>query len=171
MILPAQELMPIVCAALQRGQRVRLTATGSSMHPFIRDGEVVEIAPLEGGPAFGAIVLARTPGGRYVIHRVVRVWGCSVWLRGDAQLQSQGPLSWESVLGQVITTNRQGRAPELAQGYWRLAGCAWTITHPIGVTVCLFAGGLRRAISKACRWGRKVTGTGSQTRQHLAGRN
>jgi hypothetical protein len=163
MILSAQELMPIVCAALQRGQRVRLTATGSSMLPFIRHGEVVEIAPLEDGPAFGDIVLARTPGGRYVIHRVVSIRGCDLWLRGDAQLQSQGPLSHESVLGQVITTSREGHTRGLAQGRWRLAGRTWAATHPVGVIGCLVAGGLRRRTAAACRWGRKVAGTLSRT--------
>ena len=153
MILPAHEVMPIVCGALQRGQHVRLTVTGSSMRPFIRHGEVVELAPAEGAVAFGDIVLARVPGGPYVIHRVIRVRGCDVWLRGDAQFRRQGPLPGEAVLGRVVTAGGQGRTRELARDGWRLAGRAWALTHPVGMTVRWVAGGLRRGISKVCRWG------------------
>jgi len=70
-IVSARELMPVVRGALGRGQRVRLTVSGSSMAPFLGDGDTVEIEPLAGLPREGDIVLVECSAERYVVHRVV----------------------------------------------------------------------------------------------------
>ena len=81
MILPSRELMPIVRAALERGQRVRMTVTGGSMFPFLRDGDVVELEPAL-TLRLGDMVLVQTDSSdvieRYVLHRIVR------WVDGAA---------------------------------------------------------------------------------------
>ena len=58
---------------LQRGCHVRFRATGTSMHPTIRDGEVVTVAPAsEDAFAVGDVLLCRF-GRRPTAHRVVAV--------------------------------------------------------------------------------------------------
>jgi len=93
MIVDAHELMPIICSALQRGQHVRLTATGGSMRPFMHNGDVVELEPLDSLPARGDVVLVRcgSERERYVLHRVVRVESEKLFIRGDAQEYCEGP--------------------------------------------------------------------------------
>lgn len=95
--------MPIIIAALGRGQQVRLTVSGGSMTPFICDGDVVELEPILSPLQPGDVVLAQSAAGYHVIHRIVRVVEDSVWLRGDAQEQCEGPLPRQVVLGRVIT--------------------------------------------------------------------
>ena len=70
MIVHARELMPVILAALQRGQHVRLTATGGSMRPFLHNGDVVELEPLDSLPVIGNVVLVRCGSDRerYVLH-------------------------------------------------------------------------------------------------------
>lgn len=129
--------MPVVLAALGRQQRVRLTVTGSSMFPFIRGGDVVELEPLKRPPVAGDLVLARCPatpaGERYVLHRVIRVQGGNYFLRGDAQKDSEGPFSRGDLLGLAIKVHRRGRALRIDRGLWRRLGLAWNRCAPLNL--------------------------------------
>jgi signal peptidase I len=134
MILSARELMPVICAALQRNQRVRLTVTGSSMFPFIRSGDVVELEPLHGLPGIGDVVLARCPTGeRYVLHRVVRWNGEAFFLRGDSQRDWEGPFTRGDLLAKGAVRYRHGRGRRLDRGLWRLLGLTWNRGAPMNV--------------------------------------
>ena len=61
MIVPAGELIPVIADAVARGQTVRMTVSGHSMRPFIRNGETVDIEPPVGTLEVGDVVLAETP--------------------------------------------------------------------------------------------------------------
>jgi hypothetical protein len=133
-IVPARELMPVIRAALLRNQHVRLTATGSSMFPFIRGGDVVELEPLLLPPVVGDLVLAQCPvcseGERYVLHRVIRILGEEIFLRGDAQQDCEGPFRQGDLLGRATLRFRHGRVRRLDQGIWRHLGLAWNRCAP-----------------------------------------
>jgi signal peptidase I len=63
----------LVEEALAAGTVVRFRAEGTSMHPTIRDGEVVTVAPSSGDAfAVGDVLLCRF-GRRPTAHRVVAV--------------------------------------------------------------------------------------------------
>jgi hypothetical protein len=135
-ILPSRELMPVVRAALTRGQRVHMTVTGTSMWPFLRNDDVVELEPAR-TLRLGDMVLVQTdpPGAaeRYVLHRIVRMRGGAAFLvRGDAQPHCEGPFAQDAVLGLVTTVWRHGRTRNMDRGPWRLAGLAWAWTSPVG---------------------------------------
>ena len=156
MILPSRELMPVVRAALKRGQRVRMTVTGSSMLPFLRDSDVVELEPAS-APRLGDMVLVQTdpPGAAesYVLHRIVRIDGGAAFLiRGDAQDYYEGPFTPDAVLGRVITVWRNGRARALDRGLWHLAGLAWARTSPLGFFLLQLAIPLWQLGRRVQRW-------------------
>ncbi len=134
MILPSRELMPVIRAALERGQGVRMTVNGSSMTPFIHDGDVVELKSVCCLPAVGDIVLAQSPGpdGRYRVHRVVRLEGDRFFLCGDAQKQWEGPFTRRDVLGKAVVSYRHGRRRVMDCGPWRFAGLMWARYGPLG---------------------------------------
>jgi hypothetical protein len=116
MFIPARELMPILRAALARGQRVRMTVSGRSMWPFIRDGDVVEIAPPPPGLTLGAVVLAQLPDERYSLHRLVARSGAAWVLRGDNNGAPDGVAPRERVMGVVMAVERNGRAARFGLG-------------------------------------------------------
>ncbi len=97
--------MPVIVAALERGQRVRLTVNGGSMTPYICDGDVVELEPIRTPLEPGDVVLAQSAAGHYVIHRIISIEGEGVWLRGDAQEQCEGPFPCQAVMGRATTVN------------------------------------------------------------------
>jgi hypothetical protein len=137
MIIPARELMPLIRLALERQQHVRLTATGSSMFPFIRSGDVVELEPLPPQPVAGDIVLAQCAAvsgvERYVLHRVVRIEGEVFFLRGDSQPYAEGPFTPQDILGRVTRIFRHGRSHRLNSGFWRYFGLSWNRSAPLNL--------------------------------------
>jgi signal peptidase I len=148
MNVPARELMPLIRAALARNQHVRLTAMGSSMFPFIRGGDVVELEPMHSRPVAGDLVLAQRPAGpegaEYVLHRVVRVNGEAFFLRGDAQPDCEGPFTPGDILGKVTRIYRHGRVHRLDHGIWRHVGLAWNRCAPLNLWLFQLTRRLRR---------------------------
>lgn len=129
-VLPAAAVMPLVTEALGRGQRVRLTATGSSMLPLLRPGDTVELAPLDGPPVLGAVVLV-VLADRAWLHRVARLSGDTVWTQGDATRRHDPPVPLGAIHGQVVAVWRKGRALGDQTGRWRLAGRLWQLCQPV----------------------------------------
>lgn len=158
MIVPCREFMPVIRSALERGQRVRMTVNGSSMLPFVRDGDVVELEPVHSSPRVGDVVLLRCSGERYVMHRVVRKEGDALFIRGDAQPRSEGPFAPRDVLGRISLSQRNGHTRALDRGVWRFAGCAWILCAPSGLLLLRLTAKFRRIGGKARRaWRRMVT--------------
>ncbi|MGI6292874.1 MAG: hypothetical protein GX281_02065 [Bacteroidales bacterium] len=108
-----------VAEQLALGHAVRMRARGNSMLPFIRDGRDVLVLGKPGEDSFrrGRLVLARLEEDRYVIHRVVKVQGGMLWLRGDGNLKVYEMCSRAEVLAEITEVVRNGRS--IRQGSWR----------------------------------------------------
>lgn len=135
MNVPSRELMPVICAALKRGQCVRMTVNGSSMLPFIYDSDVVELEPIHSLPTKGDIALVQCSEDRYVMHRVVRVEGETLFLRGDAQLHCEGPFTFQNISGKVTMSLHNGFARTHNRGIWRLAGLLWIRIYKVALYI------------------------------------
>jgi signal peptidase len=97
-----------------RGRRLRLRIRGASMSPTLRDGDLVEVRPVE--PAqlrVGDLVLFKTQQGDLLVHRCVtksdengQVWFTT---KGDASPSFDSPIGPEQVLGRVNLILRKRR--------------------------------------------------------------
>ncbi len=79
--------------------------SGQCMEPLIIDGDRVSVAPCQGSPGLGDIVLARTPDQELVCHRILGRSGDDYLLAGDRtlRLDTHPP---ETVIGRVIAVHR-----------------------------------------------------------------
>ncbi len=113
----------LISDCLKNGQIVRFRASGNSMHPTIRQDEVVVVTPVEAAHlALGDIVLSRC-GEKLTAHRLVRfdkenrtgaTSACTkrrsmYILRGDACNASDLPIAASRIVGKVIAVERRGR--------------------------------------------------------------
>lgn len=71
---------------VNEGVCVTLPVDGRSMLPFIIGGRESVILQKPLLPKVGDVVLAWVEGGRYVIHRIIRIEGENVTLMGDGNL-------------------------------------------------------------------------------------
>ena len=141
-------LLELMSATLRRGACFRFTARGFSMDPFVRDGDVLTVAPARGRPALGRVVAVRDPvTGRLVVHRVVARGPGGVLVRGDGAGQADGVAGPGDVLGQVVAVERRGRRVRLGCGPERRAVSALSRA---GLLVPLVAAArrARRALSR-----------------------
>lgn len=129
---------------LERGNSVRFRANGESMNPAIRDGEAVHVFPMNAAPIDvvpmdaaptstspvsaeptgargdsirpGEVVLAVGPAG-FKAHRVLcfRSDRNLYIMRGDSVQTEDTPVSFEQILGRVLTMERQGWGVRLAR--------------------------------------------------------
>ena len=130
---------------LGQGGSFQFRARGSSMTPFIRDGDLLTIAPVDpAGLRIGDVALYHTERDRVVAHRIVgrttQVGELVLETRGDARLASDSSLPAARVLGRAVRLRRGDRVYRLDRGPWRLAARLWVAVHP-----------LRRALARLVR--------------------
>ncbi len=69
---------------ISEGREVRLKVRGTSMRPFLQEGDFIILSPLaDTGPMPGAIVLFRHDG-KHILHRLVERNGENLTLQGDS---------------------------------------------------------------------------------------
>ena len=133
---------------LRRGDSFQFRAHGLSMTPFIRDGDLLTIAPVDAAELeIGDVALYRTRRDRVVAHRVVgrTAEGGELLLetRGDARLASDGPVPAEGVLGRAVRVRRGRRSYRLDRGLWQLAARFWITVHPLRCTAARLVRGTK----------------------------
>jgi hypothetical protein len=140
---PAQ--IDLMQAVLARGRSFRFRARGWSMTPFIRDGDVITIAPAQPpdrNPRLptsssqsardltkarncdvGRVVaFVSTPSRRLVVHRIIGRYNSGFFIQGD---NLSGPVTEtvgvEDILGRVVRIERGSRRIWLGLGPERYA--------------------------------------------------
>ena len=71
---------------VEDGVSVTLPVDGRSMLPFIIGGRESVILQKPLAPKVGDVVLAWVEGGRYVVHRIIRIEGKNITLMGDGNI-------------------------------------------------------------------------------------
>jgi hypothetical protein len=143
-----RHLGPLLDELIKDGKRVRLTVSGSSMFPFIRDGDVVEIEGLNSKIRVGDVLLVRKNEETYVLHRVVKIEKDKFFLRGDYSSCLEGPFRKEDVVARAVIRYCGGKIYDLSRGCYRLAGMVWARTFPINLYTIRLLGFLRRVFRK-----------------------
>lgn len=90
------------------------------MVPFVRDGDIVTVAPLaERPPDIGDVISYRRSTGSsrvLVIHRVVGIHASHVAVLGDGNGRQAEVVSTTEIIGRVIRLERNGRDIRLGLG-------------------------------------------------------
>ena len=95
----------------RKGSPITFRARGFSMSPFIKDGDVLTIFPLNGiSPGLGDVAAYIHKGtGMPFIHRVVGKKGNTYLLKGDNATETDGLISESNILGCIRMVERRGR--------------------------------------------------------------
>ena len=112
----------VAIGLLRQGYGVRFYAKGLSMHPTIKDGEMITVEPVVASQVKRGNILLYHNGRSLVAHRVVRianktslldlqssVLGTFFILRGDACSSCDEPVQADQALGRVVCVERNGR--------------------------------------------------------------
>ena len=121
-------LVGLMRAVLARGRSFRFRAKGWSMSPFIRDGDVITIAPSGRKPkapvrGIGQVVAFVSPvNERLVVHRIIGRHQSRFLIQGD-NLPGlvADTVRLDDILGRVVRIERGGKRVWLGPGLERYA--------------------------------------------------
>jgi signal peptidase I len=143
--LSGTALKEFLQAVLAKGASVRFKARGFSMHPFIKDGEVVTVSPVTGGRLYAGDVVAfcHPDSGRLVVHRIIKKNAQGFILRGDNCAEADGLVPAASIVGLVTEVGGNSRIiwpgwrperlfPALLSRYHRLQPLGYRIRQALG---------------------------------------
>jgi signal peptidase I len=127
---PPQLFAEVCTDLLKQGFSVTFRAPGWSMHPTIRDGEIITAEPVAPGRLkWGEIALYRV-GEALLAHRVVglrRRDGCpQLLVRGDAPGAQDEGVTAGQILGRVVCTVRGHKSLRLSTATARIL---WLVRH------------------------------------------
>ena len=102
-----QDFLDIAGEILNREQQFSFRALGTSMSPFIKNGDAVTIQR-DQNPGVGDVVLLKTDEGRLYLHRVVKKVESGIVTRGDASFDEDGFTPCRNILGKVVKVSGEG---------------------------------------------------------------
>ena len=118
--LDTKAFLDAVTQLLQQGQtNVTVPVRGSSMVPFLHDGDTVYLDPTPEKLKKGDVVLYTREGGDYVLHRIRKI--CrdgSLVLVGDAQQLLEQLPNRSSVCGIAVAARHKGRLINRRSLHW-----------------------------------------------------
>jgi hypothetical protein len=125
-------LLPEIVKMLDEGHTVTLRLRGYSMRPFLEDNRDKALLTKAIDPKVGDPVLAEVGPKHFVLHRIVKIEGDAVTLRGDGNLGDEH-CRLQDVKGAVIGFYRKGRTTlDRTDGRkWRTYSYIWMHLYPI----------------------------------------
>lgn len=127
-----KNIYPVINEILEMGYGTRITVTGSSMHPFLRDNiDSVELYALDNNSiGRGDIILILRDSGEYILHRVLFKKNNYFYIAGDSQCWTEGPIRENQVIGIVNTIWRRDKKIQCSNLMWRTISILWVYTFP-----------------------------------------
>lgn len=126
------EFIPEIVKLLDEGHTVTLLLRGYSMRPFLEDGRDKALLVKAKALSVGLPVLAEVGERKYVLHRIVRICGDEVTLRGDGNIAVEH-CRVSDVKGEAIGFYRKGRTVmDKTNGMkWIVYSFFWTRLLPV----------------------------------------
>lgn len=131
------------------GGRIRFRAHGTSMRPFIYDGDLLEVHPCDpGGLQAGDIILYQTRFDGILAHRIYKIKDASgkksFLPQGDANPSPDGWITPDQILGKVVIIIKQNRQWRIDTPLFRITGKLWRRMYPLVKKIYLYIAPLRQ---------------------------
>jgi len=119
--LSGQVIIELIKAVHEKGRPFRFCAKGFSMSPFVKDEDMITVAPVKKFPVrLGDIVAFVHPETkRLVVHRTIKKKGDYFVIRGDNAPSEDGIIPAANILGRITKVEREGRKVFLGLGLER----------------------------------------------------
>ncbi len=130
-------MMPVIRKLLENDKSVRISVTGNSMYPFLRENkDSVELITCS-FPEIraGDIILIQRDDSAYVLHRVIFKKKEYVYINGDAQRSLEGPIRKDQILAKVTTVWRKGAEIPVNNILWKTLSFLWFCMLPFRKTI------------------------------------
>ncbi len=126
------EFLLHVCELVNQGHTVSIRARGNSMRPFVESDRDVAVLTHSDTYSKGDVVLAEISPGHYVLHRIDRIDGNKVTLRGDGNPYGTEHCMMSDIKAITCQFIRKGKTWNLQTSqFWKLYSKFWVSMLPI----------------------------------------
>lgn len=102
------QLLPVMDEMLENGMEVTFVTNGISMLPLLRDKDSVTIKKSDVYKK-NDVVLFKRLDSAFVLHRIIKIDGETVFTEGDSLCGKDEPINKEQILGKATAFIRQGK--------------------------------------------------------------
>ncbi len=143
------DFFPVVEELIRGGGQVKITVTGNSMYPMLRDraDSVVLTAPPQKLKRF-ELPLYRRENGKYVLHRILKIKNGMYTMCGDNQTTLENDVAREQIVAVAKEFCRNGKTISCTNPLYRLAAALWGVLRPFRPQLLHFYLKLRKITSK-----------------------
>lgn len=129
---PNHIFLPEVLKYVNQGKNVTINLRGISMRPFLEDGRDKAVLIKPNNIKVGDAVLAELENKFYVLHRIIKIDGDKVVLRGDGNLGNEY-CRLKDIRASVLGFYRKGRTTiDYTTGIkWKLYSLVWMRLYPL----------------------------------------
>ncbi|QAA34509.1 S24/S26 family peptidase [Clostridium manihotivorum] len=144
--IKSEVLFPVIRGILDEGRSARITVTGMSMYPFLRENiDSVELSNTNPKTIKkGDIVMVLRDTNEYVMHRVIKVEEGCFYMVGDAQEDIEGPLRFNQVFAKVNAIWRQDKRIDVENSVLKFMSRIWLVLRPFRIDIIKGYRALRR---------------------------
>ncbi len=130
-LAPMEQLYELMLPQLEGGGSVRLTVSGSSMHPMLRHRLDTVVLKACDAVARGDLIFYRREDGRFVLHRIVRVKMAEEFVcSGDNQYEPERVMR-QQVIAKMTEFTRAGKVYRADHAGYRLYVAIWVWMFPV----------------------------------------
>lgn len=150
-LVKSELIFPVIKEILDKGTSARITVTGMSMYPFLRENiDSVELSKVKFPDIRrGDIVMILRDSKEYVMHRVIKVKENCFYIVGDAQQFIEGPLRMDQIFAKITAVWRKDKKIDCLNIWWKLLSELWLILLPFRGFIIKSYGKLSRLIREA----------------------
>ena len=124
--------LPQVVSLIEEGHRATIVARGNSMRPFIEDVRDKLVFGQVDSLSVGDVILAEVTKGHFVCHRIERLEGDVVTMRGDGNVVGTETFPRSQVRAKLVQVVRKGKTYTLAtSSTWKVYSAIWPKLLPI----------------------------------------
>ena len=120
------DFLPQVVDLIKEGHEVTLLARGNSMRPFIEDGRDKLVFGKVDKLSVGDVILAELRKGVFVCHRIEKIEGGTVTMRGDGNTVGTETFPKERVHAKLMRIERLGKIYDMKTSCtWKVYSAIW----------------------------------------------
>lgn len=125
-------IIPEIIKMLNQGHSMTIGLRGYSMRPFLEDRRDKALLTKASNISVGDVVLAEIAPKRYALHRIIKINGDNITLRGDGNLNTEH-CHRKDIHGFAKGFYRKGRnkLDSTSSRKWRIYSMIWTRLFPI----------------------------------------
>lgn len=126
MALPVtlSQLLPAMEEMLEKNMDVTFVTNGASMQPLLHSKDSVTLRRADTYKKNDVVLFRRLDGG-FVLHRIYKIKGDTVFTEGDALCGRDEPIKKEQILGKAVAFIRKGKSLKVSDFKYKLYKLAY----------------------------------------------